>query len=58
MQNLLYLLSIIYYGYFKNSSIKEKPCEEEMQLFSKCLTENENCEEFEEKYFKCMEAAK
>ena len=29
-----------------------------MQLFSKCLTENENCDEFEEKYFKCMEATK
>ena len=39
------------------SQIKEKPCEEEMQLFSDCLVKGENCEEFEEKYFKCMQAA-
>lgn len=38
--------------------VKEKPCEEEMQLFSTCLVDGEQCEEFEEKYFKCMENAK
>lgn len=38
--------------------VKEKPCEEEMQLFSTCLVNGEQCEEFEEKYFKCMENAK
>ena len=40
-----------------NSDEKEKPCEEEMQLFSECLVNGENCEEFEEKYFKCMDSA-
>ena len=36
----------------------EKPCDEEMKLFSECLVNGNACEEFEEKYFKCMETVK
>ena len=37
--------------------VKEKPCDEEMRLFSDCLVKGENCSEFEERYFACMEKA-
>ncbi|KAK8798352.1 hypothetical protein WA588_003434 [Blastocystis sp. NMH] len=37
-------------------SVKSKPCEQEMTLFSECLTNGKECEEFESSYFKCIES--
>ena len=37
--------------------LKKRPCEEEMSLFSECLTKGEACSEFEEKYFECVQSA-
>lgn len=37
--------------------VKERPCDEEMHLFSDCLVKGEECKEFEERYFACMEKA-
>ena len=42
---------------FTSRQVKEKPCVEEMRLFSDCLVKGENCSELEERYFECMEKA-
>ena len=35
--------------------VREKPCQSEMELFSKCLRDGEDCNAFEESYFKCID---
>ncbi len=41
----------------KGRQVKKRSCDEEMRLFSDCLVKGEECKEFEERYFACMERA-
>lgn len=35
--------------------VRDKPCQSEMELFSNCLRDGEDCNAFEESYFKCID---
>ena len=35
--------------------VREKPCQSEMELFSNCLRDGEDCNAFEESYFTCID---